>query len=105
NLWTEYIDNFAQVEYMVYPRALAMIQNLWSENKPSYDDFLNIFRGYHEDFLTKKGVNYSKAIYQPKLKIERLENGVNYSIESLSADVYFGYHSFILDVLSPIDET
>jgi len=30
NLWTEYITTPAQVEYMVYPRALALSEVLWS---------------------------------------------------------------------------
>jgi len=30
NLWTEYIPNFKQVEYMVYPRAIALSEVLWS---------------------------------------------------------------------------
>lgn len=31
NLWTEYISGFKHVEYMVYPRAIALSEVLWSE--------------------------------------------------------------------------
>ncbi|MBC9796870.1 beta-N-acetylhexosaminidase [Sinomicrobium weinanense] len=41
NLWTEYIETPEKVEYMEYPRAIAMAEVAWSakENK-DYDDFL-----------------------------------------------------------------
>lgn len=41
NLWTEYIDSPEKVEYMEYPRAIAMGEVAWSakENK-DYDNFL-----------------------------------------------------------------
>lgn len=40
NLWTEYIPDGKQAEYMVYPRAIALAQVLWSpENAKDYDRF------------------------------------------------------------------
>jgi len=40
NLWTEFIPNYAHVQYMVYPRACAMAESLWSEPKgKNWDDF------------------------------------------------------------------
>ncbi len=39
-LWGEYIDNQRHREYMTYPRALALIEVLWSYRKNrSYDEF------------------------------------------------------------------
>ncbi len=40
NLWTEYIPNMKQLEYMAYPRAIALSQSLWCHDKPSYNSFL-----------------------------------------------------------------
>jgi len=82
NLWTEYIPTFDQVEYMVYPRALALIQNLWSTNKINYEDFLTIFSSVQEPLLQKMNVNYSRSIYLPELKISRVEDGVEYKFET-----------------------
>ncbi len=82
NLWTEYIEDFEQVEYMVYPRALALIQNLWSKNKVNYNDFLAVFSTYQEPLLQKMKVNYSRSVYLPELKISRTENGVEYTFVS-----------------------
>lgn len=82
NLWTEYIPTFDQVEYMVYPRALALIQNLWSANKITYEDFLTVFETTQEPLLQKMNINYSRSVYLPELKISRVENGVEYKFES-----------------------
>jgi len=41
NVWTEYIPTAEQVEYMVYPRLLALAEVLWSPPASrSYPDFL-----------------------------------------------------------------
>lgn len=41
NLWTEYIPDFAQVQYMVLPRMAALAETQWcSPDKKVYDRFL-----------------------------------------------------------------
>ena len=41
NVWTEYIPTKEHAEYMVYPRASAMSEVLWSpKDTRDYDDFL-----------------------------------------------------------------
>jgi len=77
NVWTEYIPTFDHVEYMVYPRALALIQSLWCEKKPEYETFLADFILFHEDFLESHNVNFSPSIHFPELHVERSDDGVN----------------------------
>lgn len=86
NLWTEYISSFKHVEYMVYPRALALIQNLWCTNKPNYDEFLETFSDVQEAYLQKLEVNYSRSVYLPELKVSRMEGGVEYTFVSKGKD-------------------
>ncbi len=61
NVWTEYIDSAKHVEYMAYPRAIALAEVLWSkkENR-SYDNFSKRLLN-HLGRLNKMGVNYSKS--------------------------------------------
>lgn len=41
NIWTEYMKTPEKVEYMTYPRAIAMAEVAWStKNNKDYDDFL-----------------------------------------------------------------
>lgn len=62
NVWTEYMKTPEHVEYMVYPRATAMSEVLWSprENK-NYDDFVERMK-IHGGRLANMNVNYAKHI-------------------------------------------
>ena len=58
NVWTEYISTQDHVEYMVFPRVLALSEVAWSsaENK-SYTDFQRRLP-YHLQRLSAQGTNY-----------------------------------------------
>jgi hexosaminidase len=75
NLWTEYIPDMAQLEYMTYPRAIALSTALWSETKMPYDQFLSTLVKFHFPFLSSQKVNFSKAALKPELITIRGENG------------------------------
>lgn len=59
SIWTEYMPTSDQVEYMAYPRALALSEVFWAAAKPGYDDFLNRLAA-HLPRLDLLGVNYRK---------------------------------------------
>ena len=84
NVWTEYIADFDHVEYMVYPRALALIQSLWCEEKPPYEQFLAEYIAHQEGYLALHGVNAAKSVFFPELKIERSKNGISVSWSTLN---------------------
>lgn len=83
NLWTEYIPNFKQVEYMTYPRAIALSQVLWSSNKPDYNSFLSTLITKHFPLLNNLKVNYSKSVLKPTMKSVRLKNGIELQFKGL----------------------
>jgi hexosaminidase len=58
NIWTEYIKTTAHIEYMAFPRMLALSEVLWSrvENR-DYSDFLRRLNA-HLPRLDAQGVNY-----------------------------------------------
>ena len=39
NLWSEYMPDYKQAEYMIYPRLLALSEVLWSSSYRDYNDF------------------------------------------------------------------
>ena len=82
NLWTEYIPDMKQLEYMTYPRALALSQALWSENKPPFDDFKKSFVDYHIKYMSRYEINYSRAFFYPKMEIKSKLNGINVHFKS-----------------------
>ncbi|MFZ4455456.1 MAG: beta-N-acetylhexosaminidase [Bacteroidales bacterium] len=68
NLWSEYLTTQQQVEYMAYPRALALIECLWSDSKnKNYSDFE---KRVHTHYLRldNYGLNYSKSGDKPTTK-------------------------------------
>lgn len=58
NLWTEYISTEEHAEYMLYPRALAMAEVLWTpRDRRGYADFVSRLAPALER-LDRAGVNY-----------------------------------------------
>ncbi|MEX2362097.1 MAG: family 20 glycosylhydrolase, partial [Balneolaceae bacterium] len=61
NVWTEYMHSPEKVEYMAYPRAVALSEVLWSSNKnKNWEDFLARLQT-HFQRLDILGVNYAKS--------------------------------------------
>ncbi|HAA15671.1 MAG TPA: beta-N-acetylglucosaminidase, partial [Cytophagales bacterium] len=64
NLWSEYITSGEHAEYMVYPRALAMAEVLWSPaGKRDYDQFVERV-GSLRPLLDTWDINYATHIFQ-----------------------------------------
>ena len=60
NLWTEYIPNILQAEYMAYPRACALSEVAWTPvNRKSYNQFLIRLRE-HSNRLDLLNVNFAR---------------------------------------------
>ncbi|WP_294297032.1 family 20 glycosylhydrolase [uncultured Chryseobacterium sp.] len=82
NLWTEYILDFKQVQYMIFPRLLALSEVAWGTSDPkNYKEFegrvINEFKT-----LDKMGVNYAKSIYNVNGKVIPANNGVSYELST-----------------------
>jgi hexosaminidase len=61
NLWTEFVPNYAHVQYMVYPRACAMAETLWTApGQKNWDDF-NGRLGTHLERLCAQAVHYRES--------------------------------------------
>ncbi len=72
NLWTEYLQSFSAVQYMLFPRLVAMSEVLWTEskNRKSYNEFVVGLNNEVFPYYTKKGINYSRAAFEPKVNWE-----------------------------------
>lgn len=56
-LWSEHIPTSEHLEYMAFPRAIALSEVLWSSNKPGFENFKQRM-SIHEERLEQFGVNY-----------------------------------------------
>ena len=114
NVWTEYMEDTYKVEYMVFPRIMALSEVLWGTSNPdTYKDFVNRML-LQFPMLDKKGINYSKALYeittsaQPSEKDSGIQfilksafnpNGIRYTTDGTSPN----WNSF--KYLNPIEIT
>ena len=70
NVWTEYMRTTDQVEYMVFPRAIALAEVLWSpKNRRNYDNFVSRLQT-HFLRLDRLDVNYSKRLYDVDIAVK-----------------------------------
>jgi len=66
NVWTEYMPNFEQVQYMVFPRILALSEVVWQGPSRSLDrDYAGFTRRVGSFFkrLDAMQVNYANHLY------------------------------------------
>lgn len=89
NLWTEYISDFSEVEYMVYPRALALAQVLWSKEKPSFESFESVLINYHLPILKRMGVTFSYSFLYPEMQVSATKSGLKVVFKSVRPDEKF----------------
>ncbi|WP_294317206.1 family 20 glycosylhydrolase [uncultured Chryseobacterium sp.] len=82
NLWTEYILDFNQVQYMIFPRMLALSEVAWgTSDAKNYKEFerrvINEF-----ETLDKMSVHYARSIYNINGKVMAADNGIAYELST-----------------------
>ena len=83
NIWTEYMPTSTQVEYMAFPRMLAMSEVVWSnETQKDYLDFIRRLEFFHKrmDFLD---INYANHLYEINGQINAEDGKSNYTLSTL----------------------
>ena len=92
NVWTEHIPNKPQIQYMAYPRALALSEVYWSpKEKRDWSSFVPKVEEHFER-LDEGGNNYSRSMYDPIIKVSRNEGGrlvLDLSTEIEGLDLYY----------------
>lgn len=108
NLWTEQIYNFRQVQYMLYPRAFAVSNSLWSKPQSlTWDQFIKSTEKHFERFdITQK--KYSPAMYEPVIDVRTNSKGlleVNLVKEANHVNFYYSFDNSYPDNFYPTAET
>jgi hexosaminidase len=101
NLWTEYVSDIGAVEYMTYPRALAMAQVLWCKEKPTFENFEKTLIDYQIGYLKKHRVVFSRAMFYPTMEIFPAEKGLKVHFRGSAGNDKFN----VLQTISGIEST
>ena len=82
NMWTEYVATPQHVEYMVYPRAIALAEVVWTpQEKRDYADFVRRLVP-HLKKLKEEGVNVAFHLGDISAKIENTGEGMNFYLHN-----------------------
>lgn len=104
NLWTEQVYNYPQVQYMLWPRAFALAESLWSpKNKKDWDEFFARTERHFEryDAAEKK---YAPSVYDPVFTVSRGADStvrIGLSTEVKGLDIYYSFDNSFPDRFYP----
>jgi hexosaminidase len=84
NVWTEYMPTEEKVEYMAFPRMIAMSEVGWTkpENK-DYKNFHERLENFHER-LNVLNINYANHLYEIEGNLISEEGAVTYDLKTLT---------------------
>ena len=85
NIWTEYMPTEEQVEYMAYPRMLAMSEVVWSGASENIDVDFSDFLVRLEPFMDRLealDINYANHLYEIEGSIIKKEGAVFYELKT-----------------------
>lgn len=84
NVWTEYMSTSKQVEYMAFPRMVALSEVLWSASKNrNFDDFKNRLIQFQKR-LDLLELNYANHLFEVSGEISSKNNQLFYSLKASS---------------------
>lgn len=94
NIWTEQIYNTRQLQYMVWPRGLAIAESVWSpKEKKNWNDFS---KRVEANFgrMDQREIKYSRAMFDPIVNVKKDGKGgllLEFSSEVEGLDIHYSF--------------
>ena len=104
NLWTEQIYNYRTVQYMTWPRGLAIAESVWSpKEKKNWNNFFNRAEKHFErfDIAEKK---YARGVYDPIFEVSRTADKklkIELGTEVEGLDIHYSFDNSFPDRFYP----
>lgn len=93
-LWTQSIKDFRGLEYMAWPRGMAIAETLWSpQERPGWDDFTLRLRNHFKRMDLEK-INYATSLYEPMIDVVRNEKNeleIKLSTEVTGLSIFYTF--------------
>ena len=84
NVWTEYMPTSEKVEYMVFPRMIAMSEVVWSkQDNKNYQNFVKRLEYFYKR-LDALDINYANHLYEVEGELISENHTTNYTLETLT---------------------
>jgi hexosaminidase len=104
NLWTEQVFNFRQVEYMTWPRGLAIAETVWSPKEKK--NWTNFYPKVEKHFarLDEAEIKYAPSVYDPSFKATMGADSqlmVQLDTELPDLDTYYSFDNSFPDRFYP----
>jgi len=103
NLWTEQVYNMRHLQYMLWPRALATAESVWTPPaKKNWNDFAGRVEK-HFDRYNAAGIKYGPGMYDPVIKATKDSSGIkiDFETELEGLDVYYSFDNSFPDNFYP----
>ncbi|NCI50735.1 family 20 glycosylhydrolase [Sediminibacterium roseum] len=94
NLWSEQIYNMRHAQYMLWPRAFAIAESVWSpKEKKNWNNFFSRVEKHFEryDVAEKK---YAPSVYEPAFSISKGADSLYHIALNKEVDAVDLYYSF-----------
>lgn len=93
NIWTEQIYNTRHLQYMVWPRGLAIAESVWTpKEKKNWNDFV---KRVESNFgrMDMRQVKYAKTMYDPIFAAKKNAKGytIELSTELEGLDIHYSF--------------
>lgn len=100
SLWTEFCQNNDDVEYLLFPRLLAVADGAWrQENSSDWESFLIALDNYLPE-LDSRDINFAKSMYNIQHKVMPSKDGVVVDLQSERPDLQIKYNNLNDGLLS-----
>ncbi|HZX59580.1 MAG TPA: family 20 glycosylhydrolase, partial [Mucilaginibacter sp.] len=104
NLWTEQVYNVRHLEYMTWPRAFAISEDLWSpKSKKNWNDFFGRVEK-HFDRLNIEQIKYAPSVYDPSFIARMMPDStieVSMETEVQGLDIHYSFDNSFPDNFYP----
>ncbi|MEO8720942.1 MAG: family 20 glycosylhydrolase [Ginsengibacter sp.] len=103
NLWTEQVYNMRHMAYMLWPRAMAISEAVWSpKSKRDWDNFSDRVEKQFPRF-DQAQIKYAPSMYDPIFNVSKTDNTlkIELSTEINGLDIYYSFDNSFPDNFYP----
>ena len=110
NLWSEQVTNTRHLQYMIWPRAFAMAEALWTPlakrdtSEKGWNDFVRRVE-HHFTRLDKAAIKYAPSLYDPIISIQKKDTAsciVHLSTEVSGLSIHYSFDNSFPDQYYPV---